>query len=40
LDVPKSTGIATMIDVRQRFGGSVQIIRKEDLCLGMSNTRY
>ncbi|MGK3751807.1 MAG: hypothetical protein ACI8RD_004109 [Bacillariaceae sp.] len=48
LDVPKSTGIngrpsqniATMIDVRQRFGGSVQIIRKEDLCLGMSNTRF
>jgi hypothetical protein len=48
LDVPKVTGImnpplqniATMIDVRQRFSGTIQIIRKEDMCLGKSNTRF
>jgi hypothetical protein len=48
LDVPKSTGIngrpsqniTTMIDVCQRFGGTVQVIRKEDMCIGMSNTRF
>jgi hypothetical protein len=34
-----SKNIATMIDVRQRFSGSIQIIRKEDMCLGMPNTR-
>jgi hypothetical protein len=33
-----SKNIATMVDVRQRFSGSIQIIRKEDMCLGMSNT--
>jgi hypothetical protein len=48
LDAPKLTGImgrpsqniATMIDIRQRFSGSIQIIRKEDMFLGMSNTRF
>jgi hypothetical protein len=48
LDAPKVTGImnrpsqniATMIDVRQRFSGTIQSIRKEDMYLGMSNTRF
>jgi hypothetical protein len=26
--------------VRQRFGGSIEIIRKEDMYLGMSNTKF
>jgi hypothetical protein len=34
-----SKNISTMIDVRQRFGGSIQILQEEDMCLGMSNTR-
>jgi hypothetical protein len=35
-----SKNIAHMIDVRQRFGGSVEIVRKEDLYLGGSNTMF
>jgi hypothetical protein len=48
LGVPKSlsiggrssTNIAHMIDVRQRFGGAIEIVRKEDLYLGGSNTKF
>jgi hypothetical protein len=35
-----STNIAHMIDVRQRFGGTIEIVRKEDLYLGGSNTKF
>jgi hypothetical protein len=34
-----SRNIAHTIDVRRRFGGSIEIIRKEDMYLGGSNTR-
>ena len=48
LGVPKSlsingrpsSNIAHMIDVRQRFGGSIEIVRKEDLYLGGSTTKF
>jgi hypothetical protein len=48
LEVPKSLSIggkqsrniARMIDVRQRFGGSIEIVCKEDLYLGGSNTKF
>jgi hypothetical protein len=48
LGVPKSlsiggrssTNIAHMIDVRQRFGGAIEIVRKEDHYLGGSNTKF
>jgi hypothetical protein len=29
-----------MINVRQRFGGSIEIVRKEDFYLGGSNTKF
>jgi hypothetical protein len=32
--------IAHLVDVRQRFGGSIEIIRKEDMYLGGSNTKF
>jgi hypothetical protein len=40
IDGRPSRNIAHMIDVRQRFGGSVEIVRKEDLYLGGSNTKF
>jgi hypothetical protein len=48
LGVPKSLSIggrpsrnvAHMLDVRRRFGGSIEIIRKEVLYLGGSNTKF
>ena len=35
-----SSNIAHMIDVRQRFGGSIEIVRREDLYLGGSTTKF
>jgi hypothetical protein len=35
-----SRNIAHIIDVRRRFGGSIEIIRKEDMYLGGSNTKF
>jgi hypothetical protein len=40
IDGRPSRNIAHMIDVRQRFGGSVEIVCREDLYLGGSNTKF
>ena len=36
----KTSNIANMIDVRQRFGGNIQIYRKESKYLGRSTTQF
>jgi hypothetical protein len=36
----KSQNVANLIDVRRRFGGNIQIYRKETQYLGMSSTKF
>jgi hypothetical protein len=36
----KSKNVANLIDVRRRFGGNIQIYRKETQYLGMSSTKF
>jgi hypothetical protein len=40
IDRKPSRNITHMINVRQRFGGSIEIVRKEDFFLGGSNTKF
>jgi hypothetical protein len=40
IDGRPSRNITHMINVRQRFGGSIEIVRKEDCYLGGSNTKF